>query len=224
MALLSVFAAGCSSTNGTSTAPAGAVSAATVALKSVEGAPAEVAEQLMQAFDERARAHQVIIVSREGLPHYRIRGLFSARSERGRTTVAWVWDVYDSQNRRTHHIAGEEILGPGDRDPWASVDLEAVGRIAKGGVEPLVAFLVSPSVIAAADATPRAPVPVSDDFTPEASGIFRVFRSVWPKSEDKKPPVEEPPARTPDASTARRERRVVGTDHPTNSTVPARLQ
>ena len=125
----------------------------------------------------------------------------------------------DSQNRRTHHIAGEEILGPGDRDPWASVDLEAVGRIAQGGVEPLVAFLVSPS----ADATPRAPVPVSDDFTPEASGIFRVFRSVWPKSENKKPP-EEPPARTPGASTVRPERPVVGTDHPTVSSVPAELQ
>ena len=90
MALLfSVLAAGCSSTNGTST---GAVSVATIALEWIEGAPAAVAEQLLQAFDERARAHQVIIVSREGLPHYRIRGLFSARSERGRTTVAWVWE------------------------------------------------------------------------------------------------------------------------------------
>ena len=64
----------------------------------------------------------MIIVSREGLPHYRVHGQFTARSERGRTTVTWVWDVYDSQKRRALHITGEEVAVPVGRDPWATLD------------------------------------------------------------------------------------------------------
>ena len=161
-------------------------------------------------------ARQVMVVSREGLPHYRVRGEFSARSERGRMAIAWVWDVYDSQNRRALHITGEETVGP-VRDPWGSLDDQAVGRIALGGVEPLVAFLAS------AEASPRTPVAVSDDDTPEASGIFRVFRKVWPKSEDKKP--TETPPKTSDTPAARPVQRAVAIDPVTDySALPARAR
>jgi hypothetical protein len=193
------------------------VPAATIALEVIEGPPPGLSQQFVQVFAEQAKARQVMVVSREGLPHYRVYGQFKPRSERGRTTITWVWDVYDSQNRRALHITGEEIVGP-TSDPWNSLDEAAIGRIALGGVEPLVAFLAS------TEAGPRTPVAVSDDFTPEASGIFRVFRSVWPKSEDKKP-AEEAPAKTSDAPGGRPVPRAVATDLPTDySAVPARTR
>jgi hypothetical protein len=222
--LLAVLSAGCS-TNGTQPASSGGTPVATVAFDAIDGPPPELSRKLTQAFAEQARARQVIIVSREGLPHYRIHGQLTARSERGRTTVAWVWDVYDSQKRRALHITGEEVAVPVGRDPWATLDDQAVGRIALGGVEPLVTFLASPGAIAASEAAPRTPAAVSDDFTPEASGIFRVFRSVWPKSEDKKPAAEEPPARTSEAPAARPVSRIVAGDQPTDySGLPARAR
>jgi hypothetical protein len=208
MLLLATLSAGCS-TNNTSPTSSGGASAATIAFEAIEGPPPELSQKLAQAFAEQARARQAIIVSREGLPHYRIHGQFTARSERGRTTIAWVWDVYDAQKRRALHITGEEIAVPVGRDPWASLDDPTIGRIAQGGVDPLVTFLASPG----ADAVPRTPVAVSDDFTPEASGIFRVFRSVWPKSDDKKPAAEEPP-KAPDATTTRPAHRIVAGERP----------
>src|SRR5262245_55635858 len=173
---LALLCAGCASNN-TTPASTGAAPAATIVIEVVEGAPPALWQRFGQVFAEQAKARQVMVVSREGLPHYRVQGQFAARSERGRMAIGWVWDVYDSQNRRALHITGEEIVGP-VRDPWGSLDEAAIGRIALGGVEPLVAFLAS------AEASPRTPVAVSDDDTPEASGIFRVFRSVWSKSED----------------------------------------
>src|SRR5262245_46479877 len=212
--LLAPFSASGVSRN-TPPAAAGARAAATITMEIIEGAPPELSQKLMQAFVEQAKARQVIVVSREGLPHYRVRGQFAAQSERGRMAIAWVWDVYDSQNRRALHITGEEMVGP-VRDPW-SLDDQAVGRIALGGVEPLVAFLAS------AEASPRTPVVVSDDDTPEASGIFRVFRSVWPKSDDKKP--AETPPKTSDAPGGRPVQRAVATDLPTDySALPARTR
>ena len=216
--LLSTLLAGCS-TNGQPSASPSAARAATIAFESIEGPPPGVSQRLVQTFDEQARTRQVVIVSREGLPHYRVRGQFAARTERGRTTIAWAWDVHDTQDRRVLHITGEEVVGPGGREPWSAVDDQALARIALGGVEPLVAFLASPSAIAAAEAAPRTPVAVNDDFTPEASGIFRIFRSVWPKSEDKKPPVDEVPAKTPEAPPAR----AAASERPTDySALPAR--
>ena len=212
--LLALLSAGCASNN-TTTASTGAVPAATITLEVITGPPPDLSQRFAQVFADQAKARQVMVVSREGLPHYRVQGQFTPRSERGRTTIAWVWDVYDSQNRRALHITGEEIVGP-TRDPWGSLDEAAIGRIALGGVEPLVAFLAS------AEASPRTPVAVSDDDTPEASGIFRVFRSVWPKSEDKKPAQEAPP-KTSDTPGGRPVQRAVAVDQPTDySALPAR--
>ena len=51
------------------------------------------------------------IVSREGAATYRVRGYLARAVDRGRTTIAWVWDVYDARQARALRITGEEVGG-----------------------------------------------------------------------------------------------------------------
>src|SRR5262245_25761220 len=71
--LFALLSAGCASNNMTP-ASMGAVPAAAIALEVIEGPPPGLSQKFMQAFAEQAKARQVIVVSREGLPHYRIHG------------------------------------------------------------------------------------------------------------------------------------------------------
>ena len=58
------------------------------------------------------------------------------------TTIAWVWDVYDGDERRALRISGEETAGR-RRDAWAAAD-DASRRIARTGMDQLAAFLSAP--------------------------------------------------------------------------------
>src|SRR5204862_3845226 len=75
---------------------------------------------------------------------YRVRG-YAAASIRGkRTTISWVWDVYDAEQQRTLRIAGEERGGNGQRG-WPAADDATLDRIARDGMGQLAGFLGSPA-------------------------------------------------------------------------------
>ena len=118
--------------------------------------------------------------------NYRLHGYLDARTDNPAapaaratapsetTSIAWMLDVYDGDQHRLVRLSGEEkIAGPAS----ASTDDQALRRIARAGMDQLAAFLATsrtPSVAAVA-APPRTAAGWLDDWTPEASGIFRIF-------------------------------------------------
>jgi hypothetical protein len=181
--LTGLLAAGCN-TLGQPTAAFAVAQGATVAFESIDGAPPAVFHRLVQNLSEEAAARAVPVVSRQGAAEYRVRGYLAALTSGRRTTVAWVWDVYDREQRRALRIAGEQrIDAPGGDarrdDPWAAADDRVLRAIARTSMERVATFLAAP---AAAPPAPDAPTYTvasaspRDDFSPEAWGIFRLFR------------------------------------------------
>src|SRR6202158_4488529 len=67
----------------------------TVAFESIDGPPPNVFDRMVDVLDSESKLRNLSIVSREGAASYRVRSYLSAHVSRGRTTIAWVWDVYD---------------------------------------------------------------------------------------------------------------------------------
>lgn len=155
-------------------------SRATVAFDSIDGPPPGIFQKLVRNLNEEAELRRVSVVSRDDPSQYRVRGYLSAHVAKGRTSIAWVWDVYDLEQRRALRITGEE---PGTRkgDAWASADDEMLQQIARKGMDQLTAFLNSPEAaeqVRVANAAPEEATvfSIAGVFdSPEAAGIFRVF-------------------------------------------------
>src|ERR1044071_753741 len=107
---LTVTAAGCSSLPSDGRAKLAGLSASgsTLAFESIDGPPPEVFRKLVANLNDEAAARRVAVVSRGSAATYRVRGYVSAMVDRGKTSFAWVWDVYDADKRRVLRITGEE--------------------------------------------------------------------------------------------------------------------
>ena len=66
-----------------------------------------------------------------------MRSYLSAQVVRGRTMIAWVWDVYDSNQQRALRLSGEEPAGKAGRDAWAAADDLVLRKIAQAGLSGL---------------------------------------------------------------------------------------
>jgi len=164
---------------------------ATVAFESIDGPPPATFRKLVQKLNEEAEAKKVPIVSRENAAPYRIRGYVALGVEKKqkRTIVSWVWDVYDTDLKRSFRLAGEEIAGPAGRNGWDAANDEVLTRVARAGMDRLAAYFQSPASVAPEPASEPAPqgdsdrdmtvasVAGRDDFRPESQGIFRLFRN-----------------------------------------------
>jgi hypothetical protein len=152
---------------------------ATVAFESIDGLPSAQFATLVQSLNDEAQTRHIAVISRESQSAYRVRGYLAAKVVKGRTTIAWVWDVFDGNEQRALRITGEETANGRQRDAWSAADDAMLKRIARTSMEQLAAFLTSPEV---APSTPIAGgkpqiIPVGErDPSPEAAGIFRIFR------------------------------------------------
>ena len=72
----------------------------TVAFESIDGPPPHVFDRMVDVLDSESRLRNLSIVSREGSASYRVRSYLAAQVSRGRTVIAWVWDVYDRDQQR----------------------------------------------------------------------------------------------------------------------------
>src|SRR5665811_1557815 len=90
----------------------------TVAFESIDGPPPQVFDRMVNVLDTESKLRNLSIVSREGSASYRVRSYLAAQVSRGRTTIAWVWDVYDRDQQRALRLSGEEPAGKAGRDPW----------------------------------------------------------------------------------------------------------
>jgi hypothetical protein len=144
---------------------------ATVAFESIDGLPQDRFHALVQDLNGEAQSRRLAVLSREQPTAYRVRGYFAAAVERGRTTISWVWDVFDRNERRAMRISGSEDTKNGKA--WDAADDAMLHRIARSSMEQLAGFLTSPDVAPAPADEPRLAL-TADESTPEAAGIFRV--------------------------------------------------
>lgn len=133
--LASVCALGGCASNGAATSSfAMASDGPTVAFESIDGPPPPVFDRMVSVLDSESKLRSLAIVSREGQAAYRVRFYLSAQVVRGKTVIAWVWDVYDQNQERALRLSGEEPTGkPAGRDPWAAADDLVLRKIAQAG-------------------------------------------------------------------------------------------
>ena len=173
---------------------------ATVAFESIDGPPAAQFSALVQKLNEEAQTRRLAVISRESPSAYRVRGYLAAKVVKGRTTIAWVWDVFDGDEHRALRITGEETAKGQQRDAWSAADDAMLKRIAHTSMEQLAAFLTSPEV------APSTPIAAGEPQvillgergpSPEAAGIFRIFR---PQADPIPPVSAEAPADAGDSA------------------------
>jgi hypothetical protein len=109
-------------------------SGATVAFESIDGPPPQVFDRMVGVLDSESKLRSLSVVSREGTAAYRVRSYLAAQVVRGKTVIAWVWDVYDANQQRALRLAGEEpTSAKGGRDPWGAADDLVLRKIAQAG-------------------------------------------------------------------------------------------
>jgi hypothetical protein len=145
----------------------------TVTFESIDGPPPQVFDRMVSVLDSESKLRNLSIVSREGGASYRVRSYLSAQVVRGKTVIAWVWDVYDNGQQRALRLSGEEPAGKAGRDAWAAADDLVLRKIAQAGLSGL-----SGMINGAPDAAPiperRGPVVASaGETTPaqDAAGV-----------------------------------------------------
>ena len=116
-------------------------SGTSVAFESIDGPPPQVFDRLVSVLDSESKLRDLSVVSREGSASYRVRGYLAAEVSRGRTTIAWVWDVYDSNQQRALRLSGEEPAGKAGRDAWSGADDLVLRKIAQAGFSGLSAMI-----------------------------------------------------------------------------------
>jgi hypothetical protein len=143
-------AGGGAASNSYAMAPS-AGSGATVAFESIDGPPPQVFDRMVGVLDSESKLRSLSVVSREGTAAYRVRSYLSAQVVRGKTVIAWVWDVYDANQQRALRVSGEEpTSSKGGRDPWAAADDLVLRKIAQAGFSGLSNMI---------NGTPDAPSP-----------------------------------------------------------------
>jgi hypothetical protein len=128
---------GSGATGSGSYAMASTGSGPTVAFESIDGPPPQVFDRMVGVLDSESKLRNLSIVSREGGASYRVRGYLSAQVVRGKTVIAWVWDVYDNNQQRALRLSGEEAAGKAGRDAWAAADDLVLRKIAQAGLSGL---------------------------------------------------------------------------------------
>jgi hypothetical protein len=147
---------GCASGGAAGNAFAMTGGGATVAFESIDGPPPQVFDRMVSVLDSESKLRNLSVVSRQGSASYRVRSYLAAQVSRGRTTIAWVWDVYDRDQQRALRLSGEEPAGKAGRDPWAAADDLLLRKIAQAGLSGLSAMV---NGTAPADAPPPVPAP-----------------------------------------------------------------
>lgn len=157
--------AGCAGGGNGSESFAQAGGGATVAFESVDGPPPQVFDRLVNVLNSEAQLRDLSIVSREAAAAYRVRGYLAAEVSRGRTTIAWVLDVYDRNQNRALRLSGKEPAGKAGHDAWAAADDLTLRKIAQAGLSGLSSMVngAAPPAAEPAPSQPQEPAIASAD-------------------------------------------------------------
>jgi hypothetical protein len=156
-------------------APGPSSGGATVAFESIDGPPPQVFDRMVGVLDSESKLRNLSIVSREGGASYRVRSYLSAHVVRGKSVIAWVWDVYDNNQQRALRLSGEEPAGKAGRDAWAAADDLLLRKIAQAGLSGLSNMINgTPDAAPAPAPSRRGPAVASTDQATPAEGAFGV--------------------------------------------------
>jgi hypothetical protein len=128
----------------------------TITFESIDGPPPQVFERMVNVLESESKLRSLSIVSRESSAAYRVRSYLAAEVSRGRTVIAWVWDVYDRNQQRALRLSGEEPANKPGRDPWTAADDLVLRKIAQAGLSGLSSMINGTAPV---DAPPPAPAP-----------------------------------------------------------------
>jgi len=142
----------------------------TVTFESIDGPPPAVFDRMVSVLDSETKLRNLQVVSREGSASYRVRSYLSAQVIRGKTVIAWVWDVYDRDQQRALRLSGQEVGGKAGRDPWNAADDLVLRKIAQAGLSGLTG-MINGAPEPAAPAVRRGPAVASAE-EPAASRSF----------------------------------------------------
>jgi hypothetical protein len=150
----------------------------TVTFESIDGPPPQVFDRMVGVLNSESKLRNLSIVSREGQASYRVRSYLAAQISRGRTAIAWVWDVYGADQQRALRLSGEEPAGKAGRDAWTAADDLVLRRIAQAGFSGLSAMVngTAPSDTPQPEGTPdkSGPAVAAAEQASPASDAFEV--------------------------------------------------
>ena len=113
---------------------------ATIAIASVDGAPADLSSRLRQSLDEAAAARRIAVAS-PAKARYLVRGYVTASLIEGGAEIDVVWDVFTPNKQRAQRLTDAiAVKGAGD-DAWAMLDDAALNSIGAKCADDLAAYL-----------------------------------------------------------------------------------
>lgn len=127
---------------------------ASVAIVSIEGAPAAISASFSQTLQREARARDIVVVDAASA-RYLVRGYLSASLTADGASIEYVWDVFTADKQRAQRLNDViAVKGSGD-DPWALAGDAALTSVAAKSADDLAAFLSNtPEAAAVASAAP----------------------------------------------------------------------
>lgn len=181
---LGLALAGCQ-TDGSGYASGG--SSKTLAFESIDGPPKPTFEKLVTQLTTEAQTQKVSIVSRSEPAAYRVRGYLAVNSSKDKTSVTYVWDVFDASKQRVARLTGEEVVKRAKGDAWQACDEDVLNRIAGVSMAALAETVGAPPpapsqpaaapVAAAAPAAQPAEVPATAPVVIEGTPVAQMPRS-----------------------------------------------
>jgi hypothetical protein len=116
------------------------MAAATVAIVSVDGAPADLSAHFNQSLAEAAAARRIAVVE-PAKARYLVRGYLTASTIEGGAEVDLVFDVFTPDKKRVQRLSDAVgVRGTGD-DAWAMIDDSALDSVAAKSAGDLAAYL-----------------------------------------------------------------------------------
>ncbi|HEY1452975.1 MAG TPA: hypothetical protein VGF57_05890 [Roseiarcus sp.] len=116
------------------------MAAATVAIVSVDGAPADLSAHFNQTLAEAAGARKIAVVD-QAKARYLVRGYLTATPIEGGTEVDLVWDVFTPDKKRAQRLSDAiAVRGTGD-DAWAVIGDAGLNSVAAKSADDLAAYL-----------------------------------------------------------------------------------
>jgi hypothetical protein len=129
---------------------------ASVAIVSLEGAPAAILASFSPIMESAARARDIEVVDAASA-RYLARGYLSAELTEDGAAIEYVWDVFTADKRRAQRLNDViAVKGTGD-DPWALAGEAALEGVAARSADDLAAFLSNTPEAAAVASVPPAP-------------------------------------------------------------------
>jgi hypothetical protein len=93
-----------------------------ISIAPVTGTPGAMRYSMEDALKKYAASRNFIVVPAEDpTVVYRLKGRVTAVGDTSGGLLVYVWDVMDAAGTRVHRVAGQQVAGATQADPWAGV-------------------------------------------------------------------------------------------------------